>query len=263
VPRSVPIERWAPAGPSSCNDFLAEESPLTIQVAHWFKDRRRTTRWGVTLRTPGHDEELALGLLYAEGRIENAADVERVESANPDEITVALHAHVDFDAGRERLATAACGFCGAPGLPSVQPLPDNGFRIGIQTLHALPARLRAAQEGFADTGALHAAALFNAEGELEIVREDIGRHSAVDKIIGSCLKRDHVELSRSGLLLSGRAGFELLQKAARAGIPFVAAIGAPSTLSVEAARAANITLAGFLRSETANVYTGTWRICKV
>lgn len=258
--RRVPIERWTAAGAKAEDDWLAEEAPLTIHVAHWFKDQRRVARWGVTLRTPGDDEELVLGLLHSEGHIESAGEVERVESAAEGEITVTLREGVDFDISHSRLATGACGFCGSAELPRLEPLPDRGFRIAAAVLRDLPERLRAAQSGFSQTGSLHAAALFDGDGEVSIVREDIGRHNAVDKIVGYCLKQDLSVLSNRGLLLSGRAGFELVQKAVRAGIPFLAAIGAPSTLSVEAARAANLTLAGFLKSDRLNCYAGTWRV---
>ncbi len=258
--RRVPVERWTADGARADDDWLAEEAPLEILIEHSFKDQRRTEPWGITLRTPGHDEELALGLLFSEGRIEAAADVECIETLAEGRIRVSLAKHVDLDLGRPRAATAACGFCGSPDLPITEALMDKGFRITYAALAALPELLELKQGHFLETGAAHAAALFNAQGELLNVREDIGRHNAVDKLIGSALREGMVPLEQSGMLLSGRAGFELLHKAARAGIPFVASIGAPTTLSVDLARHANITLAGFLRPGKVNIYSGTWRL---
>ncbi|MFN0104676.1 MAG: formate dehydrogenase accessory sulfurtransferase FdhD [Bryobacteraceae bacterium] len=260
MPRRVPVERWTASGPRPDNDWLAEEAPLEILIEHSFKDQRRMTPWGITLRTPGHDEELALGLLYSEGRIEAVADVEAVEALAEGRVRVSLAARVDLDLGRPRAATAACGFCGSPDLPVTEALADKGFRMTYAALSGLPGLLEAKQGQFQETGAVHAAALFNSAGELVAVREDIGRHNAVDKLIGWALRQGALPLEQMGLLLSGRAGFELLHKAARAGIPFVAAIGAPTSLSVDLARHANVTLAGFLRPGKVTTYSGTWRL---
>jgi FdhD protein len=258
MPRRVPVERWTADGPRPEDDWLADEAPLEILIEHSFKDQRRTVSWGITLRTPGQDAELALGLLFSEGRIAGLGDVEGVECLDAGRVRVSLAAGVDLDLGRARAATAACGFCGSPELPVTEALGDSGFRISWAALAGLPAALEGAQGQFRETGAVHAAGLFDSRGVLVEVREDIGRHNAVDKLIGWALGR--VPLEGMGLLLSGRAGFELVHKAARAGIPFVAAMGAPTTLSVDLARHANVTLAGFLRASRANVYAGTWRV---
>jgi len=260
MPKRVPVERWTADGPRAEDDWLAEEAPLEILIEHSFKDQRRTSSWGITLRTPGHDEELALGLLFSEGRIAAAGDVESVKSLDAGRVRVSLGTDVDLDLGRTRAATAACGFCGSPDLPVTEPLADKGFRIGYAALAGLPQLLEAQQGQFRDTGAVHAAALFDAEGVLTAVREDIGWHNAVDKLIGWALLQGMAPLDQMGLLLSGRAGFELVHKAARAGIPFVASIGAPTTLSASLARSANVTLAGFLRPSRLTVYAGTWRL---
>lgn len=260
MPRRVPVERWTDGVPRAEDDWLAEEAPLEILIEYSFKDQRRTASWGITLRSPGHDDELALGLLFSEGRIESASDVEAFTASAKDRIQLSLASHVDLDLGRERAATAACGFCGSPELPVTAPLADHGFRIAWEALAGLPKVLESVQGGFQETGAVHAAALFNSGGEIVAVREDIGRHNAVDKLIGWAMLQNSLPLHQSGLLLSGRAGFEFVHKAARAGIPFVAAIGAPTTLSVDLARSANITLAGFLRPGRVNTYTGTWRL---
>lgn len=258
--RRVPVERWSPAGPQAGDDFLADEAPLEILIEHSFKDQRRTASWGITLRTPGHDADLALGLLFSEARIDSPSDVDAIDVLSAGAIRVSLKPHIDLDLGRARAATAACGFCGSPDLPTAAPLEDRGFRIPFQTLSALPTALESAQHQFNETGAVHAAALFNAAGDLLAIREDIGRHNAVDKLIGWALRECPIALESCGLLLSGRAGFELVHKAARARIPLVAAIGAPTTLSVDLARHTNLTLAGFLRQTKVNIYTGTWRI---
>lgn len=260
MPRRVPVERWTAGGPRPDGDWLAEEAPLEILVEHSFKDQRRVASWGITLRTPGADAELALGLLFSEGRIEGAGDVLDVTCLDAGRVRVSLAAHVDLDLGRARAATAACGLCGAAGMPEVEALEDRGFRVSWGVLAGLGGALEARQGDFRETGAVHAAALFRADGELVAVREDIGRHNAVDKLVGWALREGLVPLAGMGLLLSGRAGFELVHKAARAGVPFVAAIGAPTTLSVDMAREANVTLVGFLRGERANVYAGTWRV---
>lgn len=258
MPRRVPVERWTADGARAEDDWLAEEAPLEILIEHSFKDQRRVSAWGITLRTPGQDAELVTGLLYSEGRIAGARDVIGLD-VGEGRVRVSLDATVDLDLGRTRAATAACGFCGAADLPEVDVLGDAGFRISREALCGLPGLLEARQGQFRETGGVHAAALFDGSGELVAVREDVGRHNAVDKLIGWAL-REGIGVDKTGLLLSGRAGFELVHKAGRAGIPFVAAIGAPTTLSVELARRANVTLAGFLRGERVNLYTGTWRV---
>lgn len=258
--RRVPVERWTAQGSSPGDDRIAEEAALEILVEYSFKQQRRTASWGFTLRTPGHDGELALGLLLAEGRLESAADVAGLHQSAPDRLVVSLVESAEYAPGQGRLATAACGFCGASGLPEVPALEDSGFRVTYSTLAALPAALEALQGEFRETGGVHAAALFSPSGDIVAIREDVGRHNAVDKLIGHAALAGAPRLSGCGLLLSGRAGFELLHKAAAAGIPLVAAIGAPTALALDAARAANITLAGFLRSERLTVYSGNWRV---
>lgn len=260
TPRRVPVHRVTPEGARPDNDFLAEESPLEILIDYSFKDQRRSFSWGITLRTPGHDDELSAGLLYAEHRIHAATDILSQEPLSGARHRISLHSELDIDPTQPRSANASCGFCGSPHLPSIEPIEDHGFRIAPQHLLALPERLAALQIGFEQTGAVHAAALFSPDGEVELIREDIGRHNAVDKLIGRTLLDHRLPLTKHGLLLSGRAGYELLQKAARAGIPFVAAIGAPTALAADVARQANITLAGFLRPGRTNVYTHPHRL---
>ena len=258
--RRVPVVRFSNGGPRPDDDFLAEEAPLEILLEHSFKNQRRSTPWGITLRTPGHDPDLATGLLFSEAHIPSPAAIAEITHLDPDRLLVSLIPDIDIDLARPRAASAACGFCGSPNLPAAEPLEDHGFRLPWPALAQLPAALEAFQLAHQNTGAMHAAALFDSAGRILAVREDVGRHNAVDKLIGWALRQPTLDLQQTGLLLSGRAGFELLHKAARARIPFVAAIGAPTTLSVDLARHANITLAGFLRPAKANVYTGAYRL---
>jgi FdhD protein len=208
TPRRVPVHRVTGEGSRADNDHLAEESPLEILVEYSFKSQRRTWAWGVTLRSPGHDEELAAGLLFGEHRIHAASDILSQEPLSGGRHRISLHPDLDIDPAQPRSATAACGFCGSPHLPVISPLADSDFRIARRGLLELPARLAAQQTGFEQTGALHAAALFNARGEIELLREDIGRHNAVDKITGRALAEGRLPLAQCGLLLSGRAGYE-------------------------------------------------------
>jgi FdhD protein len=226
----------------------------------------------VTLRTPGDDRELAAGFLYGESLIEGRDDLLELGDAsicgaeNVIDVRVRDRSRVAAArAGRGFLSTAACGVCGktaiehvfARGLPGVAP---GRPRIPGAWLEALPARMREAQRVFARTGGLHAAALFEAGGGLIVLREDVGRHNAVDKVIGERLLAGALPLSDSVLVLSGRAGFEIVQKAARAGIAIVAAVGAPSSLSLRVAERSGLTLAGFLRPGRFNLYTAPERV---
>jgi FdhD protein len=255
---------------ASLPDPVAVEEPLELRVATGPDDE--ATPFTVTLRTPGHDAELAAGLLYAEGLIESAADVLALQDAAAcgveNTIRVELRAGAAAAAraqARTFLSTAACGVCGKTAIESIfargLPLLDAGRpRIARATLEALPARMREAQRVFARTGGLHAAALFDAAGSLVALREDVGRHNAVDKVVGERLLAGALPLRDAVLVLSGRAGFEIVQKAARAGIPIVAAVGAPSSLALRMAERSGMTLVGFLRAGRFNVYTGPGRV---
>lgn len=249
-------------------DPVAIEEPLELRLAAG----GQSTPLAVTMRTPGHDAELAAGLLYAEGIVESAADVIAIRDAaacgaeNVVEIT--LRPELDLAAraqSRTFLSTAACGICGKTAIESIFargiPLLDaDRPRIARGVLESLPARMREAQHGFARTGGLHAAALFDASGELVVLREDVGRHNAVDKVVGERLGAGALPLLGSVLLVSGRAGFEIVQKAARAGVPILAAVGAPSSLALRTAERSGMTLIGFLRPGRFNLYTGSNRV---
>jgi FdhD protein len=245
-------------------DALATEEPLEIRV--------RGHAVSVTMRTPGHDAELAAGFLLAEGLLRRAADVLRIEPCPRNEdgnlVNVVLAPDVPFDLARltrHVFASSSCGLCGKATIDAIHaalpPLPsDDRLTVDPPTLYRLPAIMRAAQDTFARTGGLHAAALFTAAGDLVCLREDVGRHNAVDKVLGHALLTGLYPLDRHVLLVSGRSSFEIMQKALAGRIPIVAAVSAPSSLAVRFARAANQTLVGFLRDRRMNVYAHPHRI---
>jgi FdhD protein len=227
------------------------------------------------MRTPGDDLDLALGFLLTEGIIRSADDVRTARlCAGTDEpntynvVDVTLASGVPppaTDPSRNFYTTSSCGVCGKASVDavrtrSVYPIAEDPARISAATLTRLPGTLRAAQRGFDATGGLHAAGLFTVDGELVVIREDVGRHNAVDKVVGWALREGLLPLSGHALLVSGRASFELAQKASMAGIPLLAAVSAPSTLAVDLAEEVGLTLVGFLRGQTMNVYAGAQRI---
>jgi FdhD protein len=234
------------------SDEVAVEEPLEIRV-----DGRPLA---VTMRTPGHDEELALGFLYGEGLIDGPREVGLTEdfAANVVEVTGPLLR----DPGMRRFyTTSSCGVCGKGALEEVAvyaPALPEGPTVARELLAALPQSLR--QPGFERTGGLHATGLFSAAGELLLAREDVGRHNAMDKVIGAALRDGAVPLSSKILCVSGRLAFELVQKAAVAGAPILVGVGAPTSLAIELAAERNMTLAGFARGDRVNVYTGAQRL---
>jgi FdhD protein len=234
-------------------DRVAVEEPLEIRIGG--------SPVAVTMRTPGHDEELALGFCLSEGL--------RPESARvPDDLAAnAIDVVADgFDPERLRrnfYTSSSCGVCGKGALESVAveaPRVESQLRVALAVAASLPDRLREEQAAFAATGGLHASGLFTAEGETLCVREDVGRHNALDKVIGWSFLAGRLPLADSVLCVSGRLSFELVQKAAVAGCPIVVAVGAPSSLALELAADRGVTLCGFVRGGTANVYTEPWRI---
>ncbi len=262
-PGKVSVRRW-PAGTSD-QDSVAVEEPLELRVAG--------RSIAVVMRTPGHDRELAAGFLLTEGVIRHADDILDIlpcrdqdggASGNVINTLLATSTPVDFGRlTRHVFSSSSCGVCGKATLDAVlQAFPPvaPGPAFDPQKLGELPARLRAAQPVFASTGGLHACALFNQAGELEIVREDVGRHNALDKILGRALLDRRLPLSAHGLLLSGRISFELVQKALAAGVPLVAGIGAPSSLALECAERGGLTVIGFLRADKMNIHTGAERL---
>lgn len=259
-------------------DSVAVEEPLEIRLGLSTPEGRATRSVSITMRTPGNDEELAAGFLFTESIIRRAEDIASTEPCGPrapdtgnrNVIRVELASGVDVDFGRLQrhfYTTSSCGVCGKASLDALRvggaaALGDTGPRFRRTVLTALPDALGAAQHTFRETGGLHAAAAFNPEGDLIVTMEDVGRHNAVDKVIGSLLLNKDLPASKLGLIVSGRASFELLQKTLVAGIPLLAAVSAPSSLAVQLARDFNMTLIGFLRGETFNIYAGEQRICE-
>jgi FdhD protein len=274
----VQIQRICGPGRLESIDDLAIEEPLEIRLDFSGPNGPEHQTLSITMRTPGQDDELAVGFLMTEGVIGGLGDLREVRPYLPDTphpgranvVRVSLHEHVAVDLLRlERnfYTTSSCGVCGKTSIEALRtqsPFPPFAEGsppfIPADLLHRLPERLRAAQEVFEATGGLHASALFDASGTLLLLREDVGRHNALDKVIGRALLDGLLPLRNHVLLVSGRVSFELVQKASMAGLPFLAAIGAPSSLAVELAQEAGLTLVGFLREERFNVYSGAWRI---
>ncbi|MFE5483472.1 formate dehydrogenase accessory sulfurtransferase FdhD [Streptomyces sp. NPDC056527] len=250
-------------------DTLAAEEPMEIRVGG-----RPLT---VTMRTPGDDFDLAAGFLVSEGVVHAAADVAGIRycagatadggnTYNVVDVVLAPGiAAPDASLERNFYTTSSCGLCGKASLDAVRTtaawsVAEDPLRVAPDVVTALPNRLRAAQRVFDTTGGLHAAGLFSADGELLCLREDVGRHNAVDKVVGHALRSGLLPLRDSVLMVSGRASFELVQKAVMAGIPMLAAVSAPSSLAVDLAEESGLTLVGFLRGASMNVYTGAERL---
>ena len=263
--REVEVLRVADARAGAAQDRVAHEEPLEIQLAG--------APLAVLMRTPGHDLELVTGFVLTERVVDAAADLESVRHCNtaPHEaednvvrVTLRQGLRPDLERLRRNLfASSSCGVCGKAtlenALATAPPLEDP-TRIEASVLTALPERLRAAQPVFEETGGLHAAGLFDREGRLLVAREDVGRHNAVDKVVGWAARAGRLPLAGGVLMVSGRASFEIVQKALAARIPIVAAVSAPSSLAVSLAGAASIALVGFLRGSGFNVYGARERI---
>lgn len=267
----IPIKKVGATQIEDVTDILATEEPLEIRLVYGEAQNRIQKSISVTMRTPGQDFELATGFLFTEGIIQSAADIISIKHCNgPYEniVKVELQPTVMPDIlklERNFYTTSSCGVCGKSSIEAVKtvcsyPSSNNNMQVLPETLYRLPAILRETQDLFAHTGGIHACALFDVNGRLWSMREDVGRHNALDKLIGAALNAAILPLAKQVLLLSGRASFELIQKAAMAGITFVAAIGAPSTLAVSIAQEYNMTLTGFLRGERFNIYSGEQRI---
>jgi FdhD protein len=253
-------------------DTLATEEPMEIRLLTG--ESRQTV--AVTMRTPGADFELAAGFLYGEGIVQGAADIAKISYCVDSDLDAAQQyniVNVELRSGRaydlrplERhfYTTSACGVCGKASLEQLElrgcPVALPGPEVSAETLYSLPEKLREAQGLFDATGGLHAAALFDAEGNLVALREDVGRHNATDKLVGWALLEGRLPLSGHIVMVSGRSSFEILQKCLTAGVPFVCAISAPSSLAVDVAREFGMTLVGFLRERRFNVYAGQDRV---
>jgi len=256
------VLRWESESLRQIDDELAEEEPLEIRV--------RGRAISVTMRTPGHDAELAAGFLLTEGIIHGPQDVLRIEHCGRNEeqnvlnVLLAPEVPVDFERlTRHVFASSSCGLCGKATIESVNaqfPPVQSDMLVDAELLATLSQKMRAAQETFDRTGGLHAAALFDSGGRMIVLREDVGRHNAVDKVVGHCLLSGAFPPERHILLVSGRSSFEIMQKALAARIPIVAAVSAPSSLAVDFAQESAQTLVGFLRDRRMNVYTHPQRI---
>jgi FdhD protein len=254
-------------------DSLATEEPMEIRLIAG--GRRQTV--AVTMRTPGADFELAAGFLYGEGIISSPEDIKKISyCVDPDVdaeqqyniVNVELREGREFDLRpleRHFYTSSACGVCGKASLEQLElrgcPVIPPGPEMEPEKVYALPEKLREAQGLFEATGGLHAAALFDADGELVALREDVGRHNATDKLVGWALLEGRLPLGDHAVMVSGRSSFEILQKCLTAGVPIVCAISAPSSLAVDVARRFNITLVGFLRGNRFNVYSAPERVC--
>jgi FdhD protein len=270
-------------------DSVAVEEPLEIQLVYGPANDRNAKSISITMRTPGEDDELAAGFLMTEGVVRDAAHIASIgtpltiktalrSEAGSGQISVPMGARSrairvelmpDIEVSMSTLernfyTTSSCGVCGKASLLALRTLcpllQHDNFVIRSDVLSSLPQQLRTSQAGFRKTGGLHAASLFTADGQLHSVREDVGRHNALDKLLGEAFLHDAVPLRDYLLLLSGRASFELLQKAVMGGIPMVAAIGAPSSLAIDVAREFSITLVGFLRPDSFNIYSAPKRV---
>jgi FdhD protein len=284
----TPVEKVAGQTSRQIPDTLAVEEPLEIQLTYGPSESRATRSISVTMRTPGNDFDLAAGFLMTEGVIQDPNDIEQITYAGhsfaenkqspqtmdslklgsrQNIVRVDLAADIAVNLGslqRNFYTTSSCGICGKASLLALRtvcpPRARNNFKVDAQLLYRLPERLRAFQGVFDRTGGLHGAGLFDSIGNLLALREDVGRHNAVDKLIGAEFLMDRTPLRDRLLVLSGRASFELLQKALMGGIPMVAAVGAPSSLAVQVAKEFDITLVGFLREDRFNIYHGSENI---
>ncbi|MBL7700686.1 MAG: formate dehydrogenase accessory sulfurtransferase FdhD [Ferruginibacter sp.] len=255
---------------NEATDKVAAEGPLQIQLQYSTATGQMLKDIAVTMRTPGNDEELAAGFLFTEGIIKQAGDIASIKRPPADEniIQVTLKENVVPElknSSRNFYTTSSCGVCGKASIDAINTVSsftdckDNIF-VDAAILYKLPESIKAEQKVFEDTGGIHASALFDVAGKVRLLREDVGRHNALDKLIGEALMNNKLPLNNQILFLSGRASFELVQKAVMAGIRFIAAVGAPSSLAVEMAKDNSITLIGFLKNNRFNIYSGKERI---
>lgn len=255
---------------NQAEDLLAVEQPLEIKIVSGPENDRQQKNISVTMCTPGHDEELAIGFLFTEGIITSKDDIMNCGTAGNNIVIATLRPGISFDPKkieRHFYTSSSCGVCGKSSIDAVKNAfiskgKKDNICVHAAVLTKLPGTLRKQQEVFEHTGGLHASALFDLDGNLLLTREDVGRHNALDKLIGASLMNTQMPLDKHILLLSGRASFELIQKAAMAGIKMVCAVGAPSSLAVELAKETDMTLVGFLRDGRFNIYYGEQRINK-
>ena len=270
VVKHIRITRVTGEGVLETSDQLAVEEPLEIQMVYGSAENRITKIISVTMRTPGDDEELAGGFLFTEGIINDKKQVSKIQVDREDgnKVMVVLCdtavPHLQT-AERNFYTTSSCGVCGKSGIDAIKTVSvfarqEDAMKVNAAVFYGLPIALKKQQELFASTGGLHASSLFDVDGNLLLLREDVGRHNALDKVIGACFFNNQLPLENTILLLSGRASFELIQKASMAGIKIIASIGAPSSLALQLAEEFGITLIGFLGNEKFNIYSGSHRV---
>jgi FdhD protein len=266
----ISIQKISEGKIATVDDMVAVEEPLEIQLEYSSTTGRMQKNIAVTMRTPGNDKELAAGFLFTEGVIKSHLSIQEIKQFSADEnrVLVVLKEGVEpvlANTARNFYATSSCGVCGKASIDAIitnsQYREDKtSIKIPASVFYHLQNELRKQQKVFEETGGIHACAIFNTAGEFIMLKEDVGRHNALDKLIGAALINEQLPLNDVILLLSGRASFELLQKAAMAGIKIVASVGAPSSLAVEMAKENNITLIGFLKGNRFNIYAGYERI---
>jgi FdhD protein len=268
--KHVPVRKVTGFTSSAFSDLLSVEEPLEIRISYGPASGRSQKSISVTMRTPGNDPELAIGFLFTEGIISSHEDVKDIYHASIECSSQQKNImHVELADGftpdlmradRNFYTSSSCGVCGKGSIQSIKTVSTfrniDKLRLTLSTdiLYQLPQKLKAAQCNFSATGGIHASGLFTTDGDLVLLREDVGRHNALDKLIGSAVTSESLPLNQHVLLLSGRASFELIQKAAMAGISVVAAVGAPSSLAVELAAEFDMTLVGFLKENRFNIY---------
>ena len=273
--KKITIEKINNSASVIAEDFVAIEEPLEIQICSERSDHSAAKSLSITMRTPGNDHDLATGFLFTESIIKKDSDIQSIESVGEvDQINgeqnivrVTLDKSVDLEMDkltRHFYTTSSCGVCGKS---SIEALENEGckvntskFSIAKSELLELPQKLRDTQISFDKTGGLHAAGIFSSDGEIMLAREDVGRHNAVDKVIGSLYRENKLPANNLGLIVSGRTSFELMKKTIVAGIPLIVAISAPSSLAINLAKEYDVTLVGFLRGESFNIYSGKQRI---
>ena len=266
----ISIQKISAGEISEVADKVAVEEPLEIQLEYSTPTGRMQKNIAVTMRTPGNDEELSAGFLFTEGIIKNSASIKEVKKSHLDEnqVLVTLHENIIpvlVNAARNFYSTSSCGVCGKASIEAIRTVSlysneKDSICVHASVLYHLQDQLKKQQVVFEDTGGIHASALFDLDSNFKMLREDVGRHNALDKVIGAALLNNQLPLNNCILLLSGRASFELVQKAAMAGIKIITAVGAPSSLAVELAKETGITLIGFLRNDRFNIYSGKQRI---
>jgi FdhD protein len=267
---NIQIHKVSSGAMNETADKVAVEEPLQTQLVYSSATGQMLKDIAVTMRTPGNDAELAAGFLFTEGIIKNPDDISEIRHAHADENLVQVILKENImpalgSAARNFYTTSSCGICGKASIDAIQTVSQYGAMknssiISAAVFYTLQYELKKQQKVFEDTGGIHASALFDIEGKFIMLREDVGRHNALDKIIGAAMLANQLPLNNCILLLSGRASFELLQKAVMAGIKIVASVGAPSSLAVEMASENDVTLVGFLKEDRFNIYSGKERI---